>query len=243
MGIASLMGQSGGGTKGVWIYDLSAYTCYYDWSGDNPINIERYKWGTVLDISGEGYLSHVKIKGIGTYNSIKITIDGVVKTLTGSVASEIADIYFKTSLKIEIYETGAYGGTYTVYYTYFIKNTTPDITKNTILDSSTRSIDNVKTQSITLTNVIDITGSGYLEKIEFMTIDDYLSGAKCIVKIIVDGVVKMNGVEVLISTSVYNKNNIYKLIGSIRFNTSLKIQHAYSDNRYGMFTTVHYALD
>lgn len=228
--------------------DWSAYDTVYDWSIATT-SVPATSYGTFLDIAGEGYL--VFARGDSTVVTsrnpdVRITVDGIVYVFAGIDAGAqsqgnalVSPIYYKTSLKIELFNRAAVSNTLRCDYTYLRKTKATSKTQ-TLLISSNRKMAYAITTSVTNTDVVNITGSGYLLAIEFSGF--YTSaGGTTYGTVTVDSVIKMNDRSAFGSMGESPKTHNY--IGPVRFATNCKVQHRLNVTGSTALTRVWYVLD
>ena len=236
------------------ILDWSAYTPVYNFTG-TATNVPASSWYTHLNITGEGVFKWCSAFVNNNYGgahftspTIRITVDGVVYEFTGyqNTGSWVnntvnVDIPFKQSLKIETYNTQ----TTTVVpagldYLYLLKNKSPNPGLRTVLSQSQRKMGHVGTSNTWGTDVVNVTGKGYLLG-AFFTGFYSSGGGHTRGYITIDGSLKMND-RVLFGTSMgdYKQSNFF---GPIRFESSLQIQVRTSLSASWAIGSAWYTLD
>lgn len=230
--------------------DWSAYETVYDWSGALA-SIPASSWGTFLNIAGEGYLSFFQAYAISNVliPDVRVTIDGVSYVFSGYNGGDRSignilnhPIYFKNSLKIEVYNSIG-TAPFACDYTYLLKKSSANPSKNTILQASARNMAYNMTSGTTDTAVANVSGSGYLLAIEVSgnQITALDTTAEILLSISIDTVAKMT------SKSLFRPGGYgYKLhyfAGPVRFNSQLFIRHKVSNANAAAISRVWYTLD
>lgn len=125
-----------GGVEGLpSILDWSAYDTNYNWRG-NTIATPPNSYNTFLNIVGEGFLMFARGDStvtVASNPSVRITVDGVAYVFDGphTVGSSsqgnilVHPIYYKTSLKIEVFNRNDSERALSCDYTYFSKKENP----------------------------------------------------------------------------------------------------------------------
>lgn len=218
------------GTSGSLSFlDWSAYTTVYNWSGTTT-SVPTVSWGTFINITGEGYLVFARsIEAISTSANadIRVTVDGTAYTFTG-VSSPIGEvyqgnmidhpIYYKTSLKVEVYNRRGGATNIGLDYTYLQKNTTPG-TGQTLL-SGTRLMAYGTNTNSTVSNVASITGAGYILGINYegfmnLTSQDVLGS------LTIDSTSIFSGRALINTGTVLKKSGVFQ--GPIRFTSNFTV--------------------
>lgn len=206
--------------------DYSAYTTVYDWSG-TVSSIGATAWGIFIDETGEGYLTFCRgfcTHANGDNPNIKITIDGILSEFNnstntgGSYQGNIihTPIYFKKSLKIEMYNRDATSRNFGCDYTYLLRQTVPSLNQ-TILTATTKDMKYLSTVSTTFVDLINISNSGYLLAAELEGCPGTLN-----FNLSIDGVTKTTDRQVYLASNTTIKQPVF--IGPIRYNTSTIMQ-------------------
>ncbi|MBP1907071.1 hypothetical protein J2Z32_003736 [Paenibacillus turicensis] len=245
------LNDSGGG--GLWEHDWSAYNTQYDWNTNNSKTVSGKSWGELLNISGEGYLTFLRVSGSSFFStgvpSVRLTVDGNVVIFDGLPESThnrtgnivYQPIVFKYSLKVEVYNNDTSSRQYASIYTCLIKNNNPNNGEQTLLSQSYRKVARNDTSSSAITEIINVTGSGYLTGIEVSA--HLLSGSSGFTQmsLIVDGSTKyFNMITLNLFSSDYS---LHSFIGPIRFNSSLVVSHLASSSTLVASSRVFYTLD
>jgi hypothetical protein len=237
-----------GGNGGLWMNDWNSYNTVYDISG-SVLSVNSVSYRTFLDITGEGFLTYLRADSAFSSSrnpNYRITVDGVAYVFEGvdsGAASQgnelLQNIYFKTSLKIEIYNRTASATNMYCDYCYLLKNGNPSSNKQQILLSSNRKMSYAENATITNADVANITGSGYIIGIQF---GEYYSSAGSFTRstITVDGVVKMND-RIVCATDDRQQNSLFKF--PIKFNSNFRIQQRTSSVGSVSYCRVWYVLD
>lgn len=245
-----LHGLLGGGSSFPSPLDWSAYTPVYNWSG-STVSVPASSWHTFVNVTGEGFLKFVQAfsrSGNSVDPDVKITVDGTTLTFLGSLIGLThgnlitQPIYFQKSLKIEVFNHNASAGETGCDYTILNKNTNPNINKQTLLLASSRNEAKNTTNSTSITDVINLTGSGYL--LGFVTTGyaaTSLGSNDILVTLTMDAVTKMNDRALFNTGSATNKQHIFN--GPIRFENSLRVQHHRAGTGGFSMTRVFYTLD
>jgi hypothetical protein len=237
----------GGG--GLWLNDWNAYDQFYKLDGVGILTGDN-SYRTFVDITNkEGYL--IFCRGFNTEvdntQDIRITIDGVAKifesvlNLDYFTGNEVHHpIYFKNSLKVEVFNSGGTNRVVGCDYLYVTKNSSPSSKKQQIIDSSLRRMGFSRGAITTNTNIINISGSGYFLGSVY---SGYYSTAGGDIKgtIIIDGVTIMND-----RTLIRTNDRLYKqfyIPGFIRFNTSLQVIQRTTNTGSIYNSRVWYTLD
>lgn len=230
------------------ILDWSAYDTVYDWSG-TTVSVPLTSWYTFVDVSGSGYLTFVQaIAALSTAAepNVRVTIDGspyvfngfnTASTFIGNIIMH--PIYFKSRLKIELYNKAGSSASLGCDYSYLLKQQTPTSNQSILLAGS-RNEGYGQTTSLTLTDIVNISGSGYLLGALF---SGWYSSAGGIVKgnVVVDSVTKMTSRNLFDVTAGTNKTHYFH--GPIRFESSLQVQHLISTSGGFAQSRVFYTLD
>jgi hypothetical protein len=222
-----------GGTIGASppnLLDWAAYTPVYDFEGAD-IAAPASAWTTALSISGKGFFRWCRMdtNDSTTPNpDIRLTIDGVPYSFATSTlgssdqGNEVShDILFNTSLKIEGYNRNTVARVIRCQYLYYTQTSTPNPSNNTLLSQSQRKMAYLSGNSTTAVDVLNIVGSGYLLGIRFLGYYGSM-GAWIAGTLVVDGVTKMNGKQIVQTTTEGGKKSEYR--GAIRFNSSLNVK-------------------
>lgn len=221
--------DGGGGPN---LLDWSAYQTVYDFTGTAQ-SVPATTWKTFVDITGKGFLKWCRVSAssnTGVNPDIRLTIDGQEYMFERSSAgaqlqgNEINfEIPFKNSLKIEAFNfDGSSAATLICDYLYLVQVSTPSERKNTLLLQSSRKMAYASGTATALTDVLNITGSGYLLGISFQ---GYYNTAQASIfgDLAIDGLQKITDRMVFLpSTSAQRKQSDF--VGPIRFNTSLRIR-------------------
>jgi hypothetical protein len=241
-----------GGISAPWMNDWSAYSTVYDWS-QTTASVPTVSWYTFVNISGAGFLKFVRAYcwdlAAAEYPDVRITIDGIAYVFTGvsgSAGVEIGNllsqpISFSTSLKIEVFNRHTATASMACDYTYLLKTGTPNPTKQTILMASNRRIGFNQTSSTLATDIVNITGSGYLLDVEFGGYNTAINSNSVHGTLIVDGVTKMNDVYLIRAAGGDQKLTYYK--GPIRFTSSLQVRHRVDGASVVGLSRAFYTLD
>lgn len=229
--------------------DWSAYDTIFDWSGlDSSVSLNS--WGEFVNIAGEGYLVFVRGYSTGLNElsnpDIRITVDGNSSIFQGMAYYTrngnliLQPIYFKNSLKIELYNRYSQTDFLALDYTYLLKKNKPTLSQ-TIIDGSNPLMTTGQTNTTSMSDVINLVGSGYLLGIEASS--RYSSGGGQIYySLNVDGVNVMNArPNVTAPASYAYKQHIF--MGPIRFNSNLVIQHRTTTSATYGITRAFYLLD
>ncbi|MNO28120.1 hypothetical protein D3C76_180070 [compost metagenome] len=241
-------GSEGGG--GSSLHDWSAYTTHQNWAGTSTA-IPAASFATMLDVTGDGQLVFVRADtssaGSARNPDIRMTVDGTAYTFEGVDAGAnrqgnmlLEPIYFKSSLKIEVFNRSASAGSFWLDYTYLLKTGTPGESQ-TLLTSSARKMAYSEVFAATDSDVVNITGSGYLLGIDFSAY--YNSGvANLLGTVILDGTTIMNGRILFSPYASSGKISTFK--GPLRFDSNLIVRHRMSTNNVSTAVTrVWYTLD
>lgn len=227
LGNSLLFGSSGGGQ---WAHDWTAYQTLYDLTG-TTVSVGASAWQTFLDITGKGVFKWVRMNTgtAGAVNpAIRLTIDGQAYSFdsplagSGNQGNEVNfEIPFKSSLKIEGFNRSAGAAALYCDYLYLLQQSSPNPSKITLLQQSQRKAAYYSAATTTLADVVNITGSGYLLGVRFLS---FYNSANAIVNgdIIVDGVQKMTD-RTLVGVGTPS-NRLTEVVGPIRFNSSLRIR-------------------
>lgn len=234
---------------GQWVHDWSAYQTVYDLTGAQ-VSVPANTWKTFVNITGKGFFKWCRVSAsdVSTPNpNIKITIDGQVYQFDGALSgagfqgNEINfEIPFKTSLKIEAFNsTGSIAVNLICDYLYLLQQSNPNASKVTLLQQSQRKMAYVDGASLTLADILNIVGSGYLLEVKYFA---YAAAASFIRgDISIDGAQKMTDrLMFRIGGSDYKQNEI---VGPIRFNSSLRIKARTDSASSPYICFVWYSLD
>ena len=225
---------------GPWLHDWDAYETHYDWSGAE-VSVGAESWHTFLDVAGEGWMGFAR-GNAGMVNSsnpdLRVTIDGVATIFNGMVGSHrqgnevIFPLVFKESLKIEVYNRLTFTASFALQYTYFLKKRESDASLITILDPTrTRSMAYDVTASSAPEDILNISGSGYLTHVVFTGRSTSTNSRIIRGTVIVDGNTAVDNLDMLQVNTLDSVKRVF-LIGPIRFENSLQVQH--SLNTYGL---------
>lgn len=247
LGNSRLFGSVGGLPSPL---DWSAYQPVYDYTG-TTINVPANTWQTYVNVTGKGFLKWVRgYKGtqLTPMNpAIRITIDGVPYLFQQQASGAYNqgnelnhDIPFKQSLKIEVENASVSGLFLGCDYLYLLAQSTPNPSKVTLLQQSQRNMGYLNTANTTLTDVINVTGSGYLLKAVFQgyysTAASYVNG-----DLAIDGAQKMTDRQ-LFGTGIED-NKLSEIMGPIRFNSSLRVRTRIQAAGSSAICFVWYSLD
>lgn len=240
-----------GGVSGLpSVLDWSAYTTNYNWSA-TPMGVNPNSYGTFLNITGEGFLIFARgdTNAVQAKNpNMRITVDGVAYVFEGVNAGGayqgnilVNPIYYKTSLKIELFNRDVSARALFCDYTYLAKTSTPSKFQ-TLLSSPSRKMAYGINSLSSNVDVVNITGSGYLLAIEFTGRYGSGSSGHNVGTLTVDSVIKMNARNTFNPATEDTKHHSFN--GPIRFNENLKVQHRDSSGGFiTAITRVWYVLD
>jgi hypothetical protein len=239
----------GGG--GLWLNDWNAYEI--DSKYGTSQSIANGVWHTIVNItSGEGFLMDFRVShgGSGRIPDIRVEVDdfALKDIITSTPTSNMArieniinqPIQFSKSLKVSVLQTGT-STTLEWAYSTFKKTTTPSKANNNILSASSRNMVLTSTESTSTTNVVSITGSGWLQGVEC---DMWYASADGIGDcfITIDGVVQIPTITNVNRTTTQAIKRGNKPILK-RFNTNLTVAHRTSSAGSPVMTRVWYTLD
>lgn len=230
------------------IADWSAYNTIYDWSG-TAASIPASSYGTFLDIAGEGFLLFARGDTTTTAArnpNVRITVDGVpyvfdgIDAGAGSQGNALGSpIYYKNSLKIEVFNRTGASANLRCDYTYLSKVSYPS-KDQTLLNATSRKMAYATNATTSDTDVVNITGSGYLLAIEFTGFHTS-SGGNVSATVTVDSVIKMSDRSVHHLAIESPKQHAFT--GPIRFETNLRVQHKLNGTGSTAIAKVFYVLD
>jgi len=235
------------GAGGPWFGDWSAYTPVYNISG-TTVSVPQNSWFVIVNITGKGFFKWCRAYDTtndGATPKIRLTIDGAQKVfdsiaIPSGVGNEVKnEIPFLNSLKIEIFNSMATTASMVCDYLYFLQNTNPNPNINTILQQSVVKNAFLSTPASSLTDVLNLTGSGYLLSAKFFGRFSSTPGGDIFGDITIDGTNVMN--NRLLWRIESNPYKLGEIVGPIRFNTSLRVRTRTSQS--WAWCLVEYSLD
>ncbi|MCI1763652.1 hypothetical protein [Heyndrickxia oleronia] len=216
------------GSSVPWIGDWSAYETVHDWTGTLK-STNGKRWVTFLELYGEGYLTFCRGFSATTAASnpdIRVTIDGQEAVFEGILGNTyhgnilLQPLYFKNSVKIEIFNRHTTSLNFGCDYTVLKRIAEPVESVQTYLNTGSRKMTYAALNSTVLTDVLNISGSGYL--VGLLVEGQYSVSGDIRGKVTVDGqdIIPERILEYPSSTTY--RQGFFN--GPIRFNNSLQIQ-------------------
>jgi hypothetical protein len=253
-----IFGVTGSLAEAPWFNDWSAYSTEYNWSGAGT-SIAAESWGTLLTKLGEGALCFLRSSTVAHVTNsfaanpdIRITVDGVPYVFSGSHSSTFSyvpayaagnilfqPIYFKQSLKVEVYNNFSSAQGFFLDYTCLLRNGTPDPSSHTILGSPQRLMADLHRSG----TLLSITGVGYLLGILIGGQAEYdydPNDVKC--TITVNGQTIMNARQVFRIHPANLSSLLFVFTGPIRFTSGCTIT-IQDGSRTRSYSRAWYVLD
>lgn len=239
-----------GGGDAPWLHDWSAYSSQANWS-DNAVSVAAGGWQTFVNISGSGWLTWVRGWSSTTAADnpdIRVTVDGVPIVFTGqtpatghTLGNDVwHPIHFKASLKVEVRNRHTSAANLGCNWTYLLQTATPKVGTQRLISMGSRLMADGWANGTSFTDVINVTGSGWLLGVTFSA---RYSGSS----LLMYGYVETDGSTRMQSRGLVNPGlNPFKMhtfSGPLRFNNNLRIQHRTDTAGVEAMTRVWYALD
>ena len=229
-------------------FDWSSYSIDYDWTGTSQ-SVASNSYQEFYNYSGEGFLRFVRggssASGIASNPDLRITVDGVEYVFLGDATDAktgnciYKNIYFKNSLKIEVFNRDGLTIDMECDYTILKKISNPKKI-DTVLESSLRDMAANENNTTSDVDVVNISGSGYL--LQLASRAYWISrNENVILTVIADGVNVMTNRTLGEPTGDKNKQELF--LGPIRFETSLIVKHRIAASGSPALTKVWYTLD